>query len=199
MPGVIIENRTSVFDPKSTGVEVVEYQVDWPKQFEEEKLSLGSNREIAPYIVKIHHVGSTSVPDLSAKPIIDILIDVRDINSADQILPALTDMGYTHLPQTHNYELRRFLRKYAETSFHMHVAVMTEHNNWRNRIFIFGDYLKLHPETAKDYGQLKRDLAERFPTDRRSYAEGKVSFIDRVIAQALDDPSFDAYKSIMRQ
>lgn len=150
-------------------VEVLPYDPLWVSKFEEEaktlQLILGSE------IIEIHHIGSTSVPGLSAKPIIDMMPVVKDISIVDEYREKLLNRGYE--PKGENgIDGRRYFTKGGINRTH-HIHIYAIGNPQIQRHLAFRDYLSTHSEVAKSYGDLKLELATAFPYDISSYIKGK--------------------------
>ena len=154
---------------------LVEYNDEWPMLFEEEKARLLNHG--GELVVEIEHIGSTSVPGLTAKPIVDILLGVRKLDDAVELIESFSLMGYKYAPQ-HEDRLpeRRFM---SRTGFHLH---MTESGNlfWSKHVF-FRDYLRAHTKARNEYAQLKLKLAEKYRNDRSTYTDSKAGFINSVL------------------
>ena len=155
-------------------IEVVPYNPDWPLEFEKEaakiKEALGDNCLI------IHHIGSTSVSGLSAKPLIDILPVVRDISIVDKI--AMEKLGYEARGEF-GIPFRRFFCKGKNTRTH-NVHIFEQGNSEIERHLKFRDWMRNHIDDRDAYAKLKTDLAEKFPHDIYSYCAGKDEFIARI-------------------
>jgi len=163
---------------------IVDYNPAWPGLYEEEKMCILD--AIGEYIEDIQHVGSTSVPGLGAKPIIDIMIGIHDLSLVDECVQPLQSLGYEYLGEF-GIPGRHYFRKPPETlsmhrTYHIHM-VETNHDGWK-RNMLFRDYLRTHPEDAKQYEVLKRALAEQFGSDREGYADAKTDFIEAVLVKA---------------
>lgn len=132
--------------------------------------------------VSIEHVGSTAVPGLGAKPIIDIMLGVSALPEVESRIAQLEWRGYEYVPE---YEAQLPERRYfvkpptRPRSFHLHCVVRGS-DFWRSHIE-FRDYVREHPETAAAYLELKQDLAARYRTDRVAYTEGKSAFINSIL------------------
>jgi len=153
---------------------VVPYDPAWPAVFEAEAVRIvdlfGANA------VKIHHIGSTAIPGLMAKPTIDLLFVVEDIEAVDALEPGMKAMGYR--PKGENgIPGRRYFQKLAgeEHLFHVH-AFEVGHPEIRRHLN-FRDYLRAHPDVALAYQDLKLSLAEQFPYEPEAYNQGKTDFI----------------------
>jgi len=164
-----------------------EYEASWPQLYEAEKiLVLG---QIGEHLLTIEHIGSTSVPGLSAKPIIDMLLGVETLDQADACLDPLQQIGYEYLPERTAFtKARRFLRKYppfGPVGYHLHL--LQPSSPYWTVLLVFRNYLWHHPDTAHQYSVLKQQLAEQFPTDRLAYLHGKADFIHAVLQVAQQE------------
>jgi GrpB-like predicted nucleotidyltransferase (UPF0157 family) len=132
----------------------------------------------------IEHVGSTAIPDLPAKPVIDILVLPRMREDWPALAVPLEALGYLLWdanPRTDRMFFVKGMPPYGEKrSHHLHVREATEARD----VLLFRDHLLRHPEVAARYGQLKRRLAEEHPTDREAYTDGKAEFIEDVLRDA---------------
>lgn len=161
-------------------VAVKPYSALWSEAFEDEKEIL--LRAIGPYILDVQHIGSTSVPGLSAKPIIDIGIAVHDFDEAFRCVAPLERIGYTYRGEL-GIPRRHYFRKGEIRTHHLHMNEI-ESKDWRQTI-AFRDYLLANPETAQEYAALKIELAKKYPNDILSYNDGKDEFINRILTIAL--------------
>ena len=156
---------------------VVPYDSGWPKKYENEKHLILS---VAGDLLKaIEHIGSTSISGLGAKPIIDILAGVDDLDIALECVAPLAGIGYEYRSETNpSIPERRYFRKGKPRLFHLH---MCEYKGsfWYKHI-LFRDYLREHPEVAAEYFELKKRLAEKYGRDRIGYTEAKADFIERI-------------------
>lgn len=163
-------------------VEVVPYDIDWPARFEEEARQLRAL--FGEEVISIHHFGSTAIPGASAKPIIDILVIVRDIDKVDAINPQLQQMGYSPVGE-YGIPGRRFFYKGTHDlrSHHLHVYAMGNPHILRH--LAFRDYMRTHPVNALAYSRLKETLALEFPEDMEKYIAGKNAFVQKEERRAL--------------
>ena len=161
---------------------VVDYNPEWPAMFEAEAAKIAG--ALGDNLVAIHHIGSTSVPGLKAKPIIDILPVVRDITLVDERSPQMAVLGYEGLGEF-GLPGRRYFRKggYARTH-HVHVYAVISAGEIERHVAV-RDYLRTHPDVARDYGELKAQLAERHPGDAIAYMDGKDAFVKAMERDAL--------------
>lgn len=161
---------------------IADYDVAWPARFEAEKARiLGA---IGTWAVAVEHIGSTAVPGLAAKPIIDIMVGVASLDCAAQCIAPLQALGYEYVPEFEADipERRYFRRKSASEAYHLHLVAVT--SGFWERHLLFRDYLRTHPGAARAYENLKRELAARFGSDREAYTDAKTTFIATIEGQA---------------
>ncbi|MBA2176065.1 GrpB family protein [Halobacillus locisalis] len=163
-------------------VEVYAYDENWPLKFTEEASKL---RELfRSELIDIHHIGSTSVPELKAKPIIDIMPVVKDISIVDTYNDAMKGIGYE--PKGENgIPGRRYFEKGGNARSH-HVHIYQGGSDDITRHLVFRDYLIAHPTERDDYGELKERLARQFPYDIESYINAKNHLVDEIQQKALE-------------
>ena len=163
-------------------VEVTPFNELWVRMYENEADEL--LRVFGEQVVAIHHIGSTSVPGLHAKPIIDIMPVVRDISLVDEYSQRMRDIGYK--PKGENgIPGRRYYEKGGDNRTH-HVHVFQVGSPHIERHLAFRDYLRTLPNQAREYGNLKRKLAKEFPYDIESYSQGKESLVKAIEQRALE-------------
>jgi GrpB-like predicted nucleotidyltransferase (UPF0157 family) len=159
---------------------VVEYDPLWPTVYQEEAKVI--SHALDHDFVEMHHIGSTSVPGLCAKPIIDILVAVTRFRPVEEYSRRLAPLGYRYVSHEDD-AIRLFFHKRPVRTHHLHIV---EHGSWEyQRHLIFRDYLRTHAVVAQEYGRLKRELADRFTNDRATYTASKTSFIADVVAMAI--------------
>ena len=163
---------------ESKTVRVVDYDDRWPALFVAEVTHL---RPFCPSLA-FEHVGSTAVPGLCAKPVLDILAGHPTGTSALVFVNALQQAGYEHRGDA-GLANHQFFRRGQPRAYHIHLV---EHGGalW-HRYIGFRDHLRADPTAAQRYAELKRELARRFPRDREAYIEGKSSFVIDAIRRAL--------------
>lgn len=162
-------------------VRVVPYDPAWPGQFAAEAQTLRA--VFGAELLALHHIGSTSVPGLAAKPVIDILPVVRGIGRVDGLNAALQAIGYDGLGE-YGIPGRRYFRKGGDDRTHqLHCFQAGDPEVARH--LAFPAYLRAHPEVAADYGRLKATLAARFPEDIEGYMDGKDAFVKAAERDAL--------------
>jgi len=160
-------------------VVIVEYDPRWPVAYTEEKIAVCA--ALTGMLTDIQHIGSTAIPGLRAKPVIDLLVIVPRFEAIPAYAQRLEPLGYTHSYQPME-PVRIFFRKGQPRTHHLHIV---EDGSYEcRRLLLFRNYLLQHPETAFEYEALKRELAERFAEDRPRYTESKTDFIQGVIALA---------------
>lgn len=147
---------------------------------EAEKLKLIFGEEL----VAIHHIGSTAVPGLKAKPIIDILPVVKDISLVDNYNQAMWDIGYDSKGEN-GILGRRYFRKGGDNRTH-HIHIYQDGSHEITRHLAFRDYLQNHPDVMRSYGDLKEKMAQQFPYDIESYINGKNPLAKEIELKALD-------------
>jgi GrpB-like predicted nucleotidyltransferase (UPF0157 family) len=161
-------------------VVVVPYDARWPSLFEEARAELKS--VLGPRVLGIHHVGSTSVVGLCAKPILDLLVSVPDLDDARELVPELASLGYGFRPQEEIPD-RHYFRRPPGGDLRTHHLSLAEPDSRHHKVTIaFRDALRRDPKLASSYADLKLRLAERFPHDRPAYIEGKSDFVHEVLA-----------------
>jgi GrpB-like predicted nucleotidyltransferase (UPF0157 family) len=173
---------------QENGIQLVSYDSDWPASFEAEAVRL--RRALGTLALRIDHHGSTSVPGLSAKPIIDIQVSVAALQPLAAYGDRLETIGYVHVPHPDDSFCPFFHRPRRWPHSH-HVHVVERGGREEERTLAFRDYLRAHPETAREYERLKHDLAARLGAGgheaREAYARGKTDFVERVVALALSE------------
>jgi GrpB-like predicted nucleotidyltransferase (UPF0157 family) len=173
-------------------VEIAPYDPAWPRRFAEERERL---RELFPegLLLRVEHFGSTAVPGLAAKPIVDVLVEVTDLAAVrEEVAPRLAALGYDYLWRpTHGDDgepwyawfVKRDPASGARTH-HVHVVGTGEEFRGHRDRLAFRDWLRAHPEDAAEYERLKRRLAGS-AGDRVTYTRSKSEFVERVTARAL--------------
>ncbi len=193
------------------GNTVVEsYDPDWPGLFEVERCRIVA--AIGHIVAGVHHVGSTSIPGMSAKPILDIAVLLHDFDDGERCIRPLEKIGYAHMGVMDDIPGDRVFHKGSDfpgehpefagegevaglsdsrrriPMIQTHILHMyTPDNPVRDNHFHFRDYLIAHPGTAAEYADLKLALADTQPKDRRAYSGGKRSFIKAVLAKAAKE------------
>ncbi len=160
---------------------VVPYDPSWPEKFQLEAAKIAAI--LGQELLSIHHIGSTAIPGISAKPIIDMMPVVRSIEKVEEFNPTLMQLGYE--PKGENgIPGRRFFVKGGDEHRTHHVHTYESGNPEVARHLDFRDYLMAHPQEAQRYASLKLELAKEFPHDIFGYMAGKDAFIKEIISKA---------------
>jgi len=168
------------------GLEIVPYDPAWPHAFEAEAGRIRA--ALGPLALRIDHNGSTAVPGLAAKPVIDIQVSVAALQPLTAYGEPLQAIGYVHVPHPDDAFCPFFHRPRHWPHTH-HVHVLAAGGEEERRTLAFRDYLREHAAEAREYERLKRDLAYRLAAtthdSREAYARAKTDFIERILAIAL--------------
>ncbi|SDC23241.1 GrpB domain, predicted nucleotidyltransferase, UPF0157 family [Pelagirhabdus alkalitolerans] len=161
-------------------VEVCSYDDEWTKRFEDEAKVL--KNIFKDELVAVHHIGSTAVPGLKAKPIIDLMPVIRNIERVDLFNEDMERVGYETLGENGLAGRRYFQKGGEQRSHHVHVYQFGSPEIYRH--IAFRDYLSAHPEIKTTYGELKEKLAKQFPYDIESYIAGKNDLVSVIEEKA---------------
>lgn len=163
---------------------LTDHQSVWKQRYLEEKMvvvqAIGSHN-----IAKIHHIGSTAVPGLCAKPTIDVLVEIQDTTDTSALISIMRKCGYRYLKQPDNPPPHMmFIKGYtaegcAGQAYHIHVRYQ---GDWDE--ILFRDYLIAHPDAAEEYATLKVSLEQRFENNRDAYTKAKTGFITQMCESA---------------
>jgi GrpB-like predicted nucleotidyltransferase (UPF0157 family) len=164
-------------------VELVPYDSAWPARYAAEARRIG--RAVGPRFEALAHVGSTAVPGLAAKPILDVQGGVATLADAESCVDALATLGYEYVPALEEATPeRRYFRKTAGGDHTHHLHVVETGSNWWERHLLFRDYLRANPDVAAAYERVKRRAAREHRHDEAAYGAAKAGFVDRVEARA---------------
>lgn len=164
-------------------VEVVPPNPAWRSEFEAESRRIAS--VMGENVVTIHHIGSTAIPGIYAKPVIDFLIEVKAIAKIDEQTAAMATLGYEAMGEF-GLPGRRYFRKNRSPDIRTHNVHAYEVGSPEiNRHLAFRDYMIAHPEIAQQYSKLKRELAKQYPHDIEGYMDGKDEFVKAIEQKAL--------------
>ena len=166
---------------RSKPIEVVDYDPSWPALFAELAARVKAAFTGAS-LVRIEHVGSTSVPGLPAKPIIDIDVVIPSCAALTDSIARLATLGYTHQGDL-GIASRESFRSPSDLPAH-NLYVCADDSPELHRHLTFRDYLRAHPDEVKHYAKLKRDLAAHYTNDIDSYVNGKADFVQGVLIKA---------------
>ncbi|TYS19840.1 GrpB family protein [Rossellomorea vietnamensis] len=158
-----------------------EYNPQWEDQFEYEKKKI--LEAVGDKVVGIEHIGSTSIRGLKAKPIIDILAGVRDLNVVSSLIAPLSEVDFEYVPKPELTD-RSFFRKglWGKGTCHLHICEMNS-SEWVEKL-LFRDYLRKFPGAAEEYALLKSELSSLYKNDRPAYTKQKEPFIKEIIEKA---------------
>ena len=174
-----------MLNPKPVIIE--EYNAEWPKAFK--VIESGLSNELDGLAIRIEHVGSTSVPGLAAKPIIDIDVVIKSMDHLPKVIKKLDVLGYLHEGDLGIKNREAFARRdiYVPYSsegnekYEHHLYVCDEESEELNRHIIFRDILKNNPLLVSEYANLKIELSNKFTNNRKAYTEGKTEFVTKVM------------------
>ncbi len=165
----------------SAPVELTDYDPSWPSKFEQERGAIAD--AISHWLIgPIEHVGSTAIPGLRAKPIIDIMAPVESLSASRDALPVLTTLQYEYWP--YRADVMHWLCKPSDEfrTHHLHLIPM-DSRLWQDRL-VFRHYLLTNPSVASQYADLKNQLADLYKHDREAYTDGKTDFVEHIVALA---------------
>jgi GrpB-like predicted nucleotidyltransferase (UPF0157 family) len=177
----------AIYADRHTPVELAPYDPAWAEAFQVEKAKVAA--ALGDLALEIHHVGSTAVPGLAAKPVIDILVAVRRFEAALDCIGPLLDLVYAFVDHPENVD-RRFFRKGVPRTHHLHIVaagspVYHDHLD-------FCAALRTHSVQRDAYGRLKTELAQRYRTQRASYTQAKTAFVHQVLESWRKAPGYPA-------
>lgn len=157
-------------------IDVIDADPSWPERFRAEAARIAE--ALGRVAARIEHIGSTSVPGLAAKPVLDVQISVRSFLPMGPYREPLERLGYVY--RADDEPEHRFFRLDVEGVRSVNIHVCEVGSEWERRHIDFRDHLRTHPGDAARYAELKRRLARRFPFDVLSYAEAKTPFIEAI-------------------
>jgi GrpB-like predicted nucleotidyltransferase (UPF0157 family) len=177
-----LERHPSLDDRFDPAIRIVDYDPEWPARARREMRRIG--HALGSVAARLEHVGSTAVPGLASKPIVDLQLSVAAIEPRDAYVGPLERLGYLFVPAPEAPDYHFFARPPERPrSHHLHVCEAgSEHEH---RHLAVRDYLRAHGDEAASYEALKRDVAARHPADRLAYIEGKDEFVTALEARAL--------------
>jgi GrpB-like predicted nucleotidyltransferase (UPF0157 family) len=151
-------------------VHIVAYDPSWPTLFAQERNLI--LQAVGQWIEEVEHVGSTAIPGLDAKPVVDLVVGLKDMSDALSLVEPLRSLGYSYWAEgakAHHHLFVRFVDLEMSARTHNLHVVEAGGQYWEERL-LFRDYLRKHPETAKKYARLKHRLATRHRDDREAYS-----------------------------
>jgi GrpB-like predicted nucleotidyltransferase (UPF0157 family) len=170
----------------SEQVHIVPYDPRWPAHFEEERARI--EETIGRWLVVIEHVGSTAVPGLDAKPVIDVMAGLRSMSDADRCVESLIGLRYSYWEDGVEPHHRLFVKFVdSERTARTHNLHLVEAGGWYwvERL-LFRDHLRKDPGTAREYAHLKYELAQRYKDDREAYTAAKKEFVAAAVERAKE-------------
>lgn len=183
MPGWVPNDHILI--GKEEQIHIHPYNPVWPSMFEKEKKLVETT--LKEWIIGgVHHVGSTSIPGISAKPIIDIMVGVNNLEKAQACIPLLDTIHYSFFPYKPEY-MHWFCKPSLEHRTHHLYLMEPTSNEWRARL-AFRDYLRSHPQEKREYETLKKKLAEQFIDDREGYTDAKTEYIKKIVKKSSATP-----------
>jgi len=167
---------------------IVDYNIDWADEFN--VLKAVYLKHMKHLNIDVQHVGSTSVPGLAAKPILDIDIIIDNIEKLNSVIVVLEELGYTHQGDLGIKGREAFNRKSDTVPYHNNQSYRFAHNLYvcaagsaaLKYHLLFRDYLRQNSEAACEYGNLKKELAAKYEYDIDSYIENKTGFITKILS-----------------
>ena len=158
---------------------LVDYNSDWPQVLEQEHSLL--LRTLGDSVAQIEHIGSTAVPGLTSKPIIDIMVGLTDFSMADSLVPKIVNLSYTYFPEFEDVmPNRRFFKKLFDDTATHHIHMTGIDSKFWQRHLLFRNYLRGNPKMAEEYASLKKELAKQDWKDSNDFAEAKTDFTKKV-------------------
>jgi GrpB-like predicted nucleotidyltransferase (UPF0157 family) len=166
---------------ESKTVRLVPYRKEWARLFRTEAKHLTAALE--EQVRSVEHVGSTAIPGLASKPVLDILAGVASLDGARNSISTLERLHYEFRLDEEIPDRLFFRRRVGGRRTH-HLSLAEPGSGFYVRTVLFRDYLRAHPDAVAEYEAVKRELAARFPRDRDAYMRGKTSFIVRALERA---------------
>lgn len=169
-------------------IELIDYDPAWQMRFVEQQKCLTAI--LAPWLAgKIEHIGSTSVPGLKSKPIVDILAPVQSLAASRATIPILEKDGWLFWPDDPNQDYRLwFLRPDPATRTHHLQIIQHDHPSWQ-ALIVFRDVLRRDATALAAYSALKEDLAHKHQSDRNAYSNAKTEFVHAILRAEGVGPS----------
>jgi len=160
---------------------IADYDPQWPEMFIELRTRIAT--VLGDLAAAIEHVGSTAVPGLAAKPVIDIDVLLSSADGLPEAIERLAALGYAYRGDLGVPGREAFRQPLGQPAHHLYVCP-PDSTEYRRHI-AFRDHLRAYPESARRYGELKRNLAAEFRNDRERYNAGKSEFVDKIVRSAL--------------
>jgi GrpB-like predicted nucleotidyltransferase (UPF0157 family) len=164
-------------------IEVVDYDPEWPSLFEAERILLCQT--LGDLVIEVYHIGSTAVPGLVAKPIIDINLVITDLRQHDEFADKMGSIGYVAKGEF-GMPGRQYFEKGGDRRTHqVHAFAQDDPNTVRH--LAFRDYLRANQKVADEYAMLKKDIVARCDNDIDRYRDGKDAYVKRIEATAISE------------
>ena len=177
----LLADRWKSLGVQSGHVEIARYNAAWPRVFElESEAILGACR---PWVTSVHHIGSTSVPGLAAKPILDIMPLVSDPDDGAAAVSKMIMLGYRYRGE-HGIPGRSYFNKIVDERTVVHAHMFPAGHPAAEKHLVFRDHLRAHPDALREYESLKRTLASKHRDNGEAYTKGKAEFVGRTIETA---------------
>ncbi len=157
---------------------LVAYNPEWEKIFLTEKETIA--QALGNDCLEIEHIGSTAIPGILSKPIVDIAVRIPSLKASEKYLAPLQAIGYTYFPERSSVE-RMFLAKGVPPTLHLSLTESEKFSYWKRQI-LFRDYLRSHADIAKEYEILKANLIQKYPDISQGYSDGKGEFVKKVLS-----------------
>ena len=178
-------DNTSLWSSLGTNgghIEIVEYRPAWREIFECERAAI--LERCRPWVIEVHHVGSTSVPGLAAKPLLDIMPVVANPDDGEDAVEPMATLAYRYRDEN-GLPGRFYFDKIVDGRTVVHAHMYPRSHSDVRKLVAFRDHLSTHQEAAHSYERLKRELASKYRDDRVSYTDAKGAFINEITAAAL--------------
>ena len=175
-----MKSKRNISKTDKRRIEVVSYNSNWKGMYKEESKKI--KNVFSDIIIDIHHIGSTAIPGIKAKPVIDILVEVKNIEGVDQYNHKMKELGYEAMGE-YGIPKRRFFRKGENNRTH-HIHIFQVGNEEIKRHINFKEYLIAHPDKAREYSKLKEKLANKYTYNVENYTNGKSDFIKEIDRKA---------------
>jgi GrpB-like predicted nucleotidyltransferase (UPF0157 family) len=163
-------------------IEIVDPDSSWPDQFVTEAFAI--KKALRPLELRLDHFGSTAIPNLAAKPVIDIFLILDEVSVWPQLIVPLSSLGYSYWAENPRSDRMFFVKGMPpfgrRRSHHIHVRTPAD----AMAELRFRDWLRKYPDDAARYAKLKYELVERFNSDREAYTEAKTDFIQQILRES---------------
>ncbi len=162
-------------------VQLKQYNPKWEELFKQESMLISS--AISNFLLDIQHVGSTAIPKIVAKPIIDMAGAINSVENIDKIIVPMYGIGYTYRGEQGIPGRHLFVKGDEDRRTHHFHVMQTDHHEWKDQI-LFRDFMREHPQEAKQYSEFKQKLFIQYGNDRGKYTDSKTDFIQTMLEKA---------------